>query len=139
MAELTVEVCGRTDVGLVREANQDRLAVGDLDTGDLVEVHVPFRCDVDRRGPLLIVCDGMGGVQGGEVAATMAAEVIWREMLRARLTDDTAVYARLLRRAIRVANQRVRDAGVENPERRGMGTTVSAAGVVGDILVLAQV
>jgi protein phosphatase len=139
MAELTVEICGRTDAGLIRDANEDHLAVANLDSGQLIEVAESACLDVERRGLLMIVCDGMGGVRGGEVAASMAADVIYREMKSAQPTEETAVYARLLRRAIRVANQTVRDAGDENPERRGMGTTVSAAGIVGDILVLAQV
>ena len=87
MAELIVELCGRTDVGLVRDANEDRLTVADLDAGKLLEVSSAISCDADRRGPLLIVCDGMGGVHGGEIAASIAADVIWREMSRAPFTS----------------------------------------------------
>jgi serine/threonine protein phosphatase PrpC len=49
------------------------------------------------------------------------------------------VYARLLRRAVRVADRRLRDAGKRDSKLRGMGTTVSAAVLVGDTLMLAQV
>lgn len=139
MPELVVEVCGRTDVGLIRDANEDHLCVGDLDRGERVDAAEPVRCEIDRRGLLLIVCDGMGGVRGGDVASTLAADIVWREMERGAATDETAVYARLLRRAIRIANQGVREAGEADPSLRGMGTTLSAAGVVGDILVLGQV
>lgn len=139
MGELVLEVCGRTDVGLVREHNEDFLFVGDLDTAEELRIENAQSCDVDGRGLILVVCDGMGGVGGGEVASRLAANAIWDEMREARPTAETAVYARLLRRAIRVANQRIRDEGETDEELRGMGTTVSAAGIVGDILVLAQV
>ncbi len=73
------------------------------------------------------------------MASRLAAEVIWAEMRRAQKTDLREVFARLLRRAVRVANRRVFEEGNKNSSRRGMGTTVSVAGLVGDALVLAQV
>lgn len=139
MGELVLDVCGLTDVGLVREDNEDFLFVGDLDADEELAVKKALSQEVVARGLLLVVCDGMGGVGGGEVASELAAEAIWDEMRAARPTAETAVYARQLRRAIRVANQRIHDEGEKDEELRGMGTTVSAAGMVGDILVLAQV
>jgi PPM family protein phosphatase len=134
-----VEICGRSDPGLVRDNNEDRFAVGDLDRGELLDAAAVARVEVDRRGPLFVVCDGMGGVQGGEIASQVGTEAVWEEMLAARPTAEPPVYARLLRRAIRVANKRVRDAAAGDPELEGMGTTISAAGIVGDLLILAQV
>src|SRR6185503_117727 len=69
----------------------------------------------------------------------MAAETIWQEMLSSRPTEERAVYARLLRRAIRAAHRRVADEGAANIALRGMGTTVSAAGLAGGALIIAQV
>ena len=59
------------------------------------------------RGPLLIVCDGMGVVAGGEVASEMAARAMWREMAATAPTRNVEVFARLMRRAVRVANHDV--------------------------------
>lgn len=135
---LEITVGAATDVGQVREHNEDHFLVGDLDAGKEVELAEPWRATAER-GPLLVVCDGMGGVEGGEVASELAAKVIWREMKNTGATRDPEVFARLLRRATRVANQDVHAMGRREPGLRGMGTTVSAAGIAGDRLVVATV
>lgn len=138
MADRVVEVSGRTDPGKVREGNEDSFAVGDLDTGDLWDGR-GVASATGWRGPLLIVCDGMGGSEGGEVASEMAARTVWREMVEAQATHDPEVFARLLRRAVRAANRRIFDEARREISLRGMGTTVSAAGFAGDRLVVATI
>jgi protein phosphatase len=135
---LELAVAAASDVGQVREHNEDRFLVGDLDGGDLVEMAEPWHGSAER-GALLVVCDGMGGVAGGEVASELASRVIWREMKATPATRDPEVFARLLRRATRVANHEVHAMARQEPGLRGMGTTASAAGVVGDRLVVATV
>lgn len=129
-----------SDVGQVREHNEDQFLVGDLDAGELVE---PAALELWRhagpRGPLLVVCDGMGGTDGGEIASELAAQVVWREMRGTPATRDAEVFARLMRRAARVANHDVHAMSRREPGLRGMGTTLSAAGVIGDRLVIATV
>ena len=135
---LELEIAAGSDVGAVREHNEDHYLVGDLDGQRLVDPGELWRATVDR-GPLLVVCDGMGGVEGGEVASELAAAAIWREMKATPATADPEVYARLLRRATRVANNDVFAMARREPGLRGMGTTVSAAGIAGDRLVIATV
>jgi protein phosphatase len=101
-------------------------------------VSAAWRIDADR-GPLMIVCDGMGGVEGGEVAAELATKAIWREMNTTPATRDPEVFARLLRRATRVANRDIFAIASREPGLRGMGTTLSAAGIVNDRLVTATI
>jgi protein phosphatase len=136
---IEIAVAAASDVGHVREHNEDSFLVGDLDAGAPVEVGDTTWRATGERGPLLVVCDGMGGVEGGEVASRLAADVIWREMKPTPATPDPEVFARLLRRATRVANHDVHATAKREPGLRGMGTTVSAAGVVGDRLVIATV
>lgn len=133
-----VEFVGVTDAGLARDHNEDWFSAGDLDRSALAE-HSQLLRTVGPRGPLFVVCDGMGGVAGGEVASHLAAEVVWQEMLASRATDEMDVFARHLRRAIRAAHRAVVDEAEARPELRGMGTTVSAAGVAGSSLIIAQV
>jgi protein phosphatase len=137
---LEIAVAAASDVGTVREHNEDSLLLGDLDAQELFELadSSVWQKPVER-GPLMVVCDGMGGVEGGEVASQLAAQVIWREMKTTPATRDPEVFARLLRRATRVANHDVHAMAKREPGLRGMGTTVSAAGVVGDRLVIATV
>ncbi|HLL20788.1 MAG TPA: protein phosphatase 2C domain-containing protein, partial [Kofleriaceae bacterium] len=140
-ADLDVIIAAASDVGQVREHNEDHFLVGNLDTQELVEQVIAQREATARgpRGPLFIVCDGMGGVVGGEIASELATRVMWREMKATPGTRDPEVFARLLRRAARVANYEVHAMAKREPGLRGMGTTLSAAGVVGDRLVIATV
>ena len=92
-----------THVGRMRTVNQDAYVL------------LP-----DRE--LFVVADGMGGHQGGEVAARIAIETLhlaYQEPTADALTD-----------AIAVANHRIRNEGDADPNLRGMGTTVVALAVV---------
>src|SRR5262245_46822976 len=135
---LDIVVVDASDVGQVREHNEDHLLVASLDDRMPVDVTEPWTASSDR-GPLMVVCDGMGGVDGGEIASELAAQVMWREMKGTPATRDPEVFARLLRRAVRVANHDVHAMARREPGLRGMGTTLSAAGVVGDRLIIATV
>lgn len=138
--QLETDVAAATDIGQVREHNEDHLLVADLDSGRRLEPAALERWHHEGlRGPLLIVCDGMGGTDGGEIASELAAQVVWREMRTTPATRDPEVFARLMRRAARIANHDVYAMSRREPGLRGMGTTLSAAGVVGDRLVIATV
>jgi PPM family protein phosphatase len=138
LGPVEVEFVGVTDAGLIRDRNEDRFAAGDLDSGALAEAG-QLRRTGGARGALFVVCDGMGGVAGGEVASRLAVDTVWQEMRGSRATEERQVFARHLRRAIRAAHQAVVDEAAAHAELRGMGTTVSAAGVAGTALLIAQV
>ncbi len=137
-----VHVFGRTDVGRTREHNEDAFAVADLTRGNAtlqpeVRTHV-----VGERGTLFVVADGMGGAAAGEIASAMAVEAIMREISEA--TSAGAVlgaeeFASAIKRATAVANAEIHDFALAHPEFRGMGTTATVAGILGDTLYLAQV
>jgi PPM family protein phosphatase len=93
-----VELAPLTHTGRVRPHNEDR-----------------FLADP----PLLVVADGMGGAQAGEVAAAVAVEAV------AGLGADTSVGR--LRKAVEEANRSIREMAAADPDRSGMGTTVTAA------------
>ena len=137
-SSIDITVAAASDVGAVREHNEDHVLIGDLDHGNQLDMSEPWSSK-GERGPLMIVCDGMGGVEGGEVASELASRVIWREMQTTSTTQDPEVFARLLRRATRIANHEVHTMAKKEPGLRGMGTTVSAGAVVGEKLVVATV
>lgn len=92
----------RTDVGLVRDNNEDNLlAVADLG--------------------LFVVCDGLGGHAAGEIASEIAVGT-----LRDHLTFRDEDPSNSLAKAIEEANHRIRDDQKEHPDRDGMATTLSA-------------
>ncbi len=140
--EVVVHVFGRTDVGRMREHNEDAFVVADLTRGNAtlqpeVRSHV-----VGDRGSLFMVADGMGGAAAGEIASAMAIEEVLSE-LSSKLTAGDAPteegFAMAIKRATSAANAKIHMFAVEHPEFRGMGTTATVAGVFGDSVYLAQV
>src|SRR4051794_9671177 len=104
---IELEVFGKTDVGLVREHNEDNFLVADvtaaLRSSDCDE---PLRVPLGDRGALLLVCDGMGGAAAGEVASQMAVDSIY-DVLRSSEAQPRDGFARLLRGAVEHANERI--------------------------------
>lgn len=137
-----VSVFGKTDLGRTRDHNEDTFLVADLSTGNAslqpeVRLH-----EVGARGSLFMVADGMGGAAAGELASAMAADLIYRHMATVWATDPVdspAQFAYRMREAVELANTQIYSYAREHPEVRGMGTTVTAAGVYRRDLYLTQI
>lgn len=74
-------------------------------------------------GYLVVVCDGMGGMQGGSTASQLAVKTIIETVASA---DKQSNPSMTLIKAIRNANMAIIEEGRNNPELQGMGTTVTA-------------
>jgi len=137
-----VSVFGKTDLGRTREHNEDTFLVADLSTGN-ASLHPEVRQHkIGPRGSLFMVADGMGGAAAGELASAMAADLIYHHLATAWVSDDDASperFAFRMKEAVELANQKIYGYAREHPEVRGMGTTVTAAGVNGQDLYLAQI
>ena len=120
-----MEWFGITDKGRMRPTNQDIY-------------------QIDAREPqqtvLLVVCDGMGGANAGNVASRFAAETFMRT-LKDELDGAAASETRrkLLSSALERANDTVFELAGKQPEFRGMGTTLVAALVCGEEATLLNV
>jgi serine/threonine protein phosphatase PrpC len=137
--DISIEVFGKTDVGLVREHNEDNFLIADVTSGlRTAEPRAPFSFKVGEKGAALLVCDGMGGAAAGEVASQMAVDSIFDELASSEPQIRDA-FARLLRRAVQHANERIFIQSRDNQSERGMGTTCSVAALVDDTLVVAQI
>ena len=138
-ADIKITVFGKTDVGLVREHNEDCFLIADatLDRRE-ADPQEPLQITVGAKGALLLVCDGMGGAAAGEVASQMAVESISTALSSSEALPRDA-YARRLRRAIEDANDRIYAQSRDNQSERGMGTTCTAVGLVDGTLVLGQI
>jgi PPM family protein phosphatase len=140
---VVVHVFGRTDVGRTREHNEDAFVVADLTTDNATLQPEVRTHAVGDRGSLFMVADGMGGAAAGEIASAMAIDVVLGE-LRNVVTEAEAppsreTFAASLKRATATANSAIHTYALEHPEYRGMGTTATIAGLLGDTLYLAQV
>ena len=137
--DIQIEVFGKTDVGLIREHNEDNLLIADLG-GSLKEseLDAPAKIALGERGAVFLVCDGMGGAAAGEVASQMAVDAVF-DALCAGEPQPRDGFARALRRAVETANERIFQQSRDNQSERGMGTTCTAAGLIDDTLVVAQI
>jgi PPM family protein phosphatase len=137
-----VSVFGKTDLGRARDHNEDTFLVADLSTGN-ASLQPEVRChEVGPRGSLFMVADGMGGAAAGELASAMAADLIYKHMATVWATDPDVSPARFafrMKEAVELANQQIHTYAYEHPDVRGMGTTVTAAGVSDGDLYLAQI
>jgi PPM family protein phosphatase len=137
-----VSVFGKTDLGRTREHNEDTFLVADLSTRNASLQPEVRNHEIGSRGSLFMVADGMGGAAAGELASAMAADLIYRHMSTAWANDGTTTAARFayrMKEAVELANAEIYSYAREHPEVRGMGTTVTAAGIFGSDLYLAQV
>jgi protein phosphatase len=140
--QVKIAVFGKTDLGRTRDHNEDSFLVADLTTREAslqpsVREHL-----LGPKGTLLLVADGMGGAASGEVASQMAIETVYDHLERGWCADDSTSpeqFATHLREAIEATNLRIYTAARERPEHKGMGTTATAVGVLGDHVYIAQV
>ncbi len=104
-----MKFAAKTDIGKVRESNQDAYATGELPDGVAWAV----------------VCDGMGGAAGGNVASQTAVKIISEQITSAyRASMRSKSIKNLLVSAINAANISVFDMAQANAGLAGMGTTV---------------
>ncbi len=117
-ASVKLEVANLTHVGRVRSNNEDALLV---ERSALLEM--------GRSYTLLAVADGMGGHAGGEVASTLALELLrcyapaWA--LAVQCKEDIRELAQLMREHIKMVNQEVLGVSERAPDLQGMGTTLT--------------
>jgi len=114
-----LEVGAKTDVGLVRDHNEDSFCV-------------------NMKNRIFIVADGMGGHAAGEVASNQLKDYIEEYVVQADETDADAI-DRHLQEAVQRANRHIHDLGLEDAAKRGMGTTATILIFTEDFYYIAQV
>ncbi len=127
---MQIDVGSRTDVGLVRTNNEDHYGV-------------------DFPLNLFVLCDGMGGQAGGEIASRMAVETVLAHCIDSagssgqtfvgnRIEEFTAPTNRLAS-GIRLSSRIIYQEAITRPELNGMGSTVVAVRIIDNIMSLAHV
>ncbi|MCL2726161.1 MAG: protein phosphatase 2C domain-containing protein [Polyangiaceae bacterium] len=130
---------GKTDLGLVRETNEDAFGMIDLSTGQRWQrcSETPIEWFTTPAGVLLSVSDGMGGAKAGEVASALSVESVLDGMLSAaQLVQPNG---ETLRHVVERASQRVYEAGRRRADRKGMGATLTAVLLSGTMAYVAQI
>lgn len=138
MNTIKFRVAAKTDVGLVRTNNEDNFQVAsDLSLPYMHWVNNEI-CSLGERGALLVVADGMGGMNAGEVASALAMETVKSFFRPERLTPEVMKtrfsIEKFMNEAIVAADARIKQEGRARPETRGMGTTIVLAWLLGQRL-----
>lgn len=107
-----MKIVGKTDIGNFRQRNEDSFDFGYYDDG----------------AAWALVCDGMGGVHGGQIASSTVVEFISEKMKKCYMKSmPVSSFENLMLSSITTANVTVYDRGSVDMNLRGMGTTVVAA------------
>ncbi len=111
-----MNIVGFSDKGLVRNSNQDAFQIGQMDDGS----------------NWAVVCDGMGGANGGNVASRLGVDhfsAALKAGWRVGMSENSI--KNLLVSAVNAANIRIFDKSRESKDLNGMGTTIVAVLIVG--------
>lgn len=112
---LRLEMAMATDVGRVRQRNEDEARV------------------LPEAGAA-VLADGMGGHQAGDEASRLAVEVVTEELLKTRRADEPAMTG-----WIEAANRAIRELAGAHPAYRGMGATIVVAVCQDGVLLFSHV
>ena len=110
-----------TDVGQIRQVNQDYIYTSEQPIGNLPN--------------LFVVADGMGGHNAGDFASSFAVRVLVESVNQ----DMNFNPIKIIRSAIETANEQLLEQASKNEELKGMGTTIVVATVVGRYVYVANV
>ncbi len=101
-------VGAKSHIGRVRKINQDA-----------------FYVPLDKKMPIYIVADGMGGHKAGEVASNMAKDIIVENLEKNKILLNTERQVlKVIKESIEDANTKIYLKALENNKYRGMGTTI---------------
>ena len=113
----------KTDIGKVRLNNEDRACALTNSRGNI----------------LLVVCDGMGGQNKGDLASTLAVNYISQAFKDKARFGNKFFTKRWVAQVIRKANSEIFRQASSNQQYQGMGTTITLVLIVGYYMVVAQV
>ncbi|HTQ05393.1 MAG TPA: Stp1/IreP family PP2C-type Ser/Thr phosphatase [Polyangiaceae bacterium] len=136
---IVMRVFGRTDVGQIREHNEDNFLVADLTRRSRGLLEADREQVVGDRGSVVGVCDGMGGAAAGEVASQLAVDIIYEKLTEGTAPKTHDELAQRLVRAVEDAGMRIFNEARADRSRRGMGTTSTIASLMDERLFVAQV
>lgn len=109
-----------SDVGMERSSNQDNIGC------------LRF---ADKRNFLVVLADGMGGHQGGEVASQIAVQTVQQNFFA---TVGEYDFTQTLQTSFKAANTAIYQLSLHNPELRGMGTTLVVLAVINGLAYYAN-
>jgi protein phosphatase len=136
MSEVKIKLAAGTNVGLIRQNNEDNFVVSsDLSTSEWLIPQAGPHTDLGVFGALLVVADGMGGANAGEVASAIAVETIQKLFIPETLKDVTGNdkdIQEFMKDVVKKADLNIFNHSKEDEATRGMGTTIVMAWILND-------
>ena len=144
MSDITFKMTVATNVGLVRSNNEDNFIVNP----DLTEPGrwiVPANADevlsLGENGCVMVVADGMGGMNAGEVASEIAVTHVQNAFSKvsdfSKIADCSNHVEAFLKKIIVEADAAIKKRVKEDPSTAGMGTTIVMAWIIGEVVHVA--
>lgn len=118
--KITIHSFGISDIGLARKKNEDHFKVV-------------------KENNFFLLADGMGGHKAGEIAARKAVEIVENAFLVDKLPENLDQIKHKLYHSIKKANDEIYHLSLENPDLRGMGTTLCSLFVFKDQAIIGHV
>jgi protein phosphatase len=137
MNAIRLKMTARTDMGLRRKNNEDNFVVSADVTGGSWDVPEDANVGIELgdKGCLLVVADGMGGANAGEVASAIAVDTV-REMftpenITENVLQDDSTIENFIEGVVEEADRRITSRSLVDKNTSGMGTTFTLAWILG--------
>ena len=135
MSEVKFKLAAGTNVGLIRQNNEDNFVVcPDFNTSDWLIPQDGNYAVLGNLGALLVVADGMGGANAGEVASAIAVQTI-QDLFKAdelkRVVGDDKAIQKFMVDVVKAADMNIFNRSKSDKASRGMGTTIVMAWILG--------
>ena len=119
-----------------RPKNEDNFQLSDDLSGNQWSFLTNKERILGKKGALLVVCDGMGGMNAGAIASDIAISTVKEWFAADRLTPQVTATPEMINQYIRdviiAADEQIKEAGQESADLKGMGSTIVLAWLIGE-------
>lgn len=139
---MKIKISSVTDVGTERTNNEDAFIVcTDIDKQNWILTNDADYHTLGKYGCLMVVADGMGGANAGEIASSIAINTIKSFFAKEKLSKidfstEDSVYKHLSK-AIQLSNDAIMNHVITDPDSIGLGTTIVTTWIIGNYAYIA--
>lgn len=131
---MKIKIAAATDIGKERTNNEDAYIVcPDLEQQDWTRREIKDYIPLGKYGSIIVVADGMGGANAGEVASSIAMKSVKKEFSLENVARHCKerTFTEMLVHCISDADESINKRIAEDPDTIGMGTTIVICWIIG--------